>query len=202
VSQLPGRSGAGAIERLRILVADGQGARLDHITRTVARLGHEVARETRLVDVPAITRAVRPDAAIVIVEESSEHSLDLIGRIVTEAACPVIAILDVEDEAFVNKAAKRGIFAYITQGEDPAALQSSLDVVLRRFAEYQGLEGAFARRAITERAKGILMERHAIDEKQAFDRLRDQARRTNRKVTDIAEAVVLSVHLLPAQPVE
>jgi AmiR/NasT family two-component response regulator len=186
-------------ERLRILVADGRRPVLDEVARTVAELGHEVVGEASLDDVAALTASLRPDAAIVIVGESSAHALALIGGIVTEASCPVIAILDVEDEAFIREAAKRGIFAYITMGREAAALQSSLDVVLSRFAEYHGLEGAFARRAITERAKGILMERHAIDEKQAFLMLREEARRTNRKITDVAEAVAISVTLLPAR---
>ena len=100
-------------DRLRILVADGQGHRLDEILSTVTGLGHEVVGQTALGEVAAATASVRPDAAIVIVGEGSERALDLIGRIVTEAACPVIAILDVEDEAFIRDAAKRGIFAYI-----------------------------------------------------------------------------------------
>ena len=187
------------VERLRILVADGRREILDEVAHTVSGLGHDVVGEADLGDVAALTASLRPDAAIVIVGESSAHALELIGRIVTEASCPVIAILDVEDEAFIREAARRGIFAYITMGREAAALQSSLDVVLSRFAEYHGLEGAFARRAITERAKGILMERHAIDEKQAFTMLREEARRTNRKITDIAEAVALSVRLLPAR---
>jgi AmiR/NasT family two-component response regulator len=87
-------------------------------------------------------------------------------------------------------------------GRASSALQSSLDVVLSRFAEYQGLEGAFLRRAITERAKGILMERHSVDDQRAFEMLRDEARRTNRKLIEVAEAVTLSVHLLPKSPVE
>ena len=91
---------------------------------------------------------------------------------------------------------------YITLGRDASALQSSLDVVLSRFAEYQGLEGAFARRAITERAKGILMERHSVDEKRAFEMLRDEARRSNRKVIEVAEAVTVSVNLLPKSRVD
>jgi AmiR/NasT family two-component response regulator len=70
--------------------------------------------------------------------------------------------------------------------------------VLRRFAEYHNLEGAFGRRAVTERAKGILMERHGVDEKVAFDMLRDHSRRTNRKVVDVAEAVVSSHRLMPS----
>jgi AmiR/NasT family two-component response regulator len=192
----------GDLERLRILVSDGKGHRLEEVTATVTSLGHEVVGHSSLGGVAASTASIRPDAAIVIVGESSERALELIGRTVTEAACPVIAILDVEDEAFIRDAAKRGIFAYITVGRDASALQSSLDVVLSRFAEYQGLQGAFARRAITERAKGILMERHSIDEQLAFEILRDEARRSNRKLIEIAEAVTMSVNLLPRLSVE
>jgi len=192
----------GGPNRLRILVADGQGHRLDEVLQTVLGLGHEVVGQTSLGDLAATSASVRPDAAIVIVGESTERALDLIGKIVTEAACPVIAILDVEDEAFIRDAAKRGIFAYITLGRHATALQSSLDVVLSRFAEYQGLEGAFARRAITERAKGILMERHAIEEKRAFEMLRDEARRSNRKIIEVADAVTMSVNLLPRSQVD
>ena len=190
------------LERLRILISDGEGHRLEEVTHTVTSLGHEVVGHSNLGDVAATTASIRPDAAIVIVGESSEHALELIGRTVTEAACPVIAILDVEDEAFIRDAAKRGIFAYITLGRDASALQSSLDVVLSRFAEYQGLEGAFVRRAMTERAKGILMERHSVDDQRAFEMLRDEARRSNRKLIEIAEAVTVSVNLLPRSPVE
>ena len=102
---------------------------------------------------------------------------------------------------FVNEAAKRGIFAYISHG-DPEELQSALDIVLRRFAEFQGLEGAFGRRALIERAKGILMERHAVGEQEAFEILRGHSRSTGRKLVDVAEAVVDSHLLLPAQHAE
>jgi AmiR/NasT family two-component response regulator len=196
----------GSILRLRVLVADGPGVRLDEVTRTVAGLGHDViARESSLPDVAHITAKERPDVAVVIVHEATAKALQLIDRIVHEAACPVIAVLDVQDRAFINEAAKRGIFAYIADGHDPQEMQSSIDIVLRRFAEYHDLEGAFARRAVTERAKGILMERHGIGEEAAFDMLRDQARRTNRKLVDLADAVVAGHPMLPArhgEPIE
>lgn len=48
-----------------------------------------------------------------------------------------------------------------------------------------------------ERAKGILMERHDIDEESAFGMLRDEARRTHRKVVDLAEAVIVGRPVLP-----
>jgi response regulator NasT len=53
---------------------------------------------------------------------------------------------------------------------------------------------------VTERAKGILMDRHGIDEQAAFDMLRNEARRTQRKVIELAEAVVASQPMLPARP--
>jgi AmiR/NasT family two-component response regulator len=42
------------------------------------------------------------------------------------------------------------------------------------------------------------MERHGIDEEKAFSMLRDQSRRTNRKIIDVAEGVVTSHRLLPS----
>jgi response regulator NasT len=95
-----------------------------------------------------------------------------------------------------KEASKRGVFAYITDS-DPDDWQNSIDIVLRRFAEFQDLEGAFGRRAVTERAKGILMERHSIDEHAAFVMLRDHARTNNRKLLDVASAVVDGYLLLP-----
>ena len=97
--------------------------------------------------------------------------------------------------SFIDKAARLGIFSYIAHA-DLEDMQSAMDVSLQRFAEYHALEGAFGRRAVTERAKGILMERHGIDERDAFLMLREQARRTNRKMVDIAGSVLESHRLL------
>ena len=188
--------------QLRVLIADGPDARLEEVAGTVASLGHAViAQERNLDNVAPLTAAEHPDVAIVIVGES-EKALDLIAGIVREAACPVIAILEAQDRAFIKEAAKQGIFAYISDGDDPDELQSEIDIALSRFAEYHDLEGAFGRRAITERAKGILMERHSIDEEKAFKLLRDQARRSQRKIVDVAEAVLSSHTLLPSGPQE
>jgi response regulator NasT len=189
-----------AVVRLRVLVCDGPGVRLDEVTLTVAALGHEViARESSLPDVAQITAIERPDVAMVIVREGTAKALELIDRIVHEAACPVIAVLDVQDRLFIQEAAKRGIFAYIAGGEDPQEMQSAIDIVLQRFAEYHDLEGAFGRRAITERAKGILMERHSVAEDGAFELLRSHSRSTNRKLVDVASGVVDGHALLPKE---
>ena len=186
-------------EPLRVLIANERPERLHAITDLVERLGHVViARELSVAGVAAVTARMKPDVALVAVGESSEQALQLISRIVQEAACPVIALLEVEDPDFIKEAARRGVFAYIADG-DADELESALDIVLQRFAEFHNLEGAFGRRAVTERAKGILMERHSVDDASAFDMLRARSRAANRKLVDIAAAVVDGHPLLPKE---
>ena len=187
-------------DHLRVLIANERRDRLALVAPIVATLGHEViAREIDVDEVGPVTARERPDVALVGLGESSEHALVLIEKIVKEASCPVILLIHEPNPDFVREASKRGIFAYITDGESDEGpeWQSSIDIVLRRFAEYHDLEGAFGRRAVTERAKGILMERHSLDERAAFELLRDHARAQNRRVVDVATAVTEGHSLLP-----
>jgi AmiR/NasT family two-component response regulator len=187
-------------EHLRVLIANERNDRLALVAPIVANLGHEViASEIDVKEVGALTARERPDVALVGLGKSSEHALDLIDKIVKEAACPGILLLHAPDPLFVKEASKRGIFAYITDS-DIDEWQSAIDIVLRRFADYHNLEGAFGRRAVTERAKGILMERHSVEDPDAFEMLREQSRRTNTKPAHVAAAVVDGHRLLPRQP--
>jgi AmiR/NasT family two-component response regulator len=187
-------------EHLRVLIANEREDRLALLAPIVVALGHEViAREIDVQDVGAVTARERPDVALVGLGASSQHALHLIDMIVREAACPVIALLHSPDAAFLREASKRGVFAHISD-TDVRDWQSSIDIVLRRFAEYHALQGAFGRRALIERAKGILMERHSISENAAFELLRERSRVDNRKLIDLAAAVVDGHRLLPQSP--
>src|SRR6266487_1513359 len=160
-------------QHLSVLIANEKRERLELLAQLVAGLGHDViAREIYVKEVGAVTAREQPDVALVGLGLSSEHALELITEIVREASCPVIALLSAKDPAYVHEAARRGVFAYIVDG-DAAELQSAIDITLQRFAEYQSLQGAFGRRALIEQAKGILMARHSLDADRAFDMLRD-----------------------------
>ena len=186
-------------KHLRVLIANEKRERLDILAQVVSRLGHEViAREIYVKEVGAATERERPDVALVGLGMSSEHALDLISEIIREASCPVIALLSANDPAYIREAAKRGVFAYIVDG-NPEELQSAIDITLQRFSEYQSLQGAFGRRATIEQAKGILMARHSLNADKAFEMLRDHSQHNGRKLIDIAEAVVES-HLLLLPP--
>jgi response regulator NasT len=187
------------IRHLRVLIANERRDRLELLASVVIGLGHEViAREVDVKEVGAVTAREHPDVALVGLGLSSEHALELIGEIVREASCPVIALLAARDPGYVREAAKRGVFAYIVD-TTPEELQSALDITLQRFAEYHSLQGAFGRRAVIEQAKGILMARHSIDADGAFEMLRDHSQHNGHKLVDVAAAVVDS-HLLLVPP--
>ena len=131
---------------LRVLIANQRADRLELLARVVRDLGHEViASEINVADVGSVTARERPDVALVGLGESSDHALELITEIVRSAFCPVIALLETYDAEWVDLAAQRGVYAYIVDTR-PEELQSAIDITLRRFAEFQDVQGAFERR--------------------------------------------------------
>lgn len=187
--------------RLQVLIANEQDERLETITAVVEALGHEVVgRDVDIGSVGRLSRSTGAEVALVGLGLDGEHALDQISAIVHEAACPVIAVLDAKDPRYVDEAAKRGVFAYVILDANGGELQSALDVTLRRFAEFQSLQGAFGRRAIIEQAKGILMERHGIGADAAFALLKSHSQHTGQKLLDIAQAIAQTHTLLAAHP--
>ena len=183
--------------RLRVIVADEHADALERMTAVAGSLGHDViGHEISVSAVAHTVRAETPELAIVGLHRDEEHALELIQEIVDEKICPVIVQTDGTDPQFAAKAAACGIFAFASPLEADA-LQAAIEVAVRRFEEVdelsdqvENLEGALRRRAIVERAKGMLMERHGIDEREAFERLRERARASNRTVVEIAESVL------------
>jgi AmiR/NasT family two-component response regulator len=187
-------------QHLRVLIANERRDRLELTAQVVTALGHDViAREVEVREVAAVTAREHPDVALVGLGISSKHALDLIGEIVHESSCPVIALLHELDPVYVRDAARRGVFAYIVENT-PDRLQSALEITLRRFTEYHDLEGSMRRRAHIEQAKGILMARNMISGDDAFTLLRVQSQHTGRKLADIAAALVESYLLLAPAP--
>jgi response regulator NasT len=189
---------------LRVLIADENEEALRGLHRVLANLGHEVTPYAVSVH-EAVELIARedPEVAIVVVHNDDEHALALISEAVEFASGPVIAQMPDADVDFLARAADAGISAY-AESMDPEAVQGAIEVAVRRYREaarlsekVEQLEGALERRGVIERAKGILMERHAVDEREAFELLRDHSRSSGRRVVDVAQAVLDGHALLP-----
>ncbi|HMJ02812.1 MAG TPA: ANTAR domain-containing protein [Conexibacter sp.] len=183
-------------EGLRVLAADEDAAALNQLVALLHALGHTVcAYAVEVGEVAERVAADDPDVSIVVLHHDDDHALALIEEIGAYASGPVIVLTLEEDPAFVARAAERGIAAQ-ARPDEAGAVQSAIELALRRHAEVERLEakvdqleGAIARRAVIERAKGILMERHGVDDRTAFERLRTHARTDRRRVVEVAAEV-------------
>jgi AmiR/NasT family two-component response regulator len=189
---------------LTVLVADEREEALEPLGTALEALGHDVTPyAVSVAEASELIAREEPDLAIVVVHQDDDHALALISEAIEFAPGPVIAYAAEGDVDFVTRAAEHGISAYV-QSLSAEAVQGAIEVALRRHqekaaltAKVEQLENALARRALIERAKGILMERHRVDERAAFELLRDHARSQNRRVVDVASSVAEGHALLP-----
>jgi AmiR/NasT family two-component response regulator len=192
---------------LRVLIADENEDALRGLHAVLARLGHEVTPYAVSVrEAVELIAREDPEVAIVVVHNDDEHALALIAEAVEFASGPVIAQMPDADVDFLARAAEAGISAY-AESMDPEAIQGAIEIAVRRYRDrarlsekVEQLEGALERRGIIERAKGIIMERHSVSEREAFELLRDQSRANGKRVVEVAQAVADGHALLPKRP--
>jgi len=192
---------------LRVLIADENEQALRGLHEVLAKLGHEVTPYAVSVrEAVELIAREDPEVAIVVVHTDDEHALALISEAVEFASGPVIAQMPDADVDFLARAAEAGISAY-AESMDAEAIQGAIEIAVRRYRDraqlsekVEQLEGALVRRGIIERAKGILMERHSVNDREAFELLRDQSRAKSKRVVEVAQAVTDGHALLPKRP--
>jgi response regulator NasT len=192
-------------QNIRILLANEREEDLRALGDVLDALGHEVTPFAVSVR-EAIELIARedPDLAFVVLDGNDQHGLALISETVEFASGPVlVTVREAEDPSTIAKAAEMGIAGYVDSWA-PEDVQAAIEVAMRRHREEERLnekvsqlQSALERRAIIERAKGVLMERHGLDERHAFELLRDHARSSSRRVIDVAQSVLDGHALLP-----
>lgn len=180
-----------------VVIANDRPETLRRVARLVEAAGHRVVACER--DAGAVAEAAArsgAELAVVAVDRDSGHALDLVERLHETFPCPVVLVLDEEDPDLVRDALVRGLDAYAGR-ETPAALQSAIALARHRFAQLGELdrqartaEATAARRALVERAKGVVMERHGVGEREAYEMLRGHARNHRITLAATAEAVI------------
>src|SRR3954465_962226 len=190
-------TGTTSERNLRILLADEREEDLRALGDVLDGLGHEVAPfAVSVAEAAELIAREDPDVAFVVLDGDDEHGLALISETVTFASGPVlVSVRQAESPSTIARAADMGIAGYVDSWQ-PEDVQAAIEVALRRHRERERLnekvaqlESALDRRAVIERAKGILMERHKVAERPAFELLRDQARSSGRRVVDVAQSV-------------
>jgi len=178
------------------LVAGERPEVVGEISRTLRALGWEIvgtALEPREAESAVAVHA--PDIVVVGVCEG-HNALDLVEAVSRLGPTPVIAALPEDDPRFVAEAAERGIAAF-TGNLGREGLEAAIEMGRTRHRDHrslrdqiEGLERRLHERAQIEQARGVLMERHQLDNRSAYERIRARAREERTTVLEIACAVL------------
>lgn len=183
---------------LKIAVADDEPDMRDYFARILPRLGHEVvavARDGR--ELVERCYAARPELLIVDVKMPELDGIAAAAEICGSEPLPVILVSAHHDAQTLARAADPHIMAYLVKPIKQADLEAAIAVAAQRFEQFQllrqesrDLRQALAERKTVERAKGLLMKRTGLDERQAFRRLQKTASQSNRRLVEVAEEIL------------
>jgi two-component system, response regulator / RNA-binding antiterminator len=147
--------------------------------------------------------AVDPDVILIDLENPSRDTLEQMFQVSRLAKRPIAMFVDRSEADATQAAIDAGVSAYIVDGLRKERVKSILDVTISRFHAFDRLQSelteaksALEERKIVDQAKAILMKRNRLSEEQAYVLLRRTAMNQNRKIADLARALVTASSLL------
>ncbi len=194
------RAEAPRAQSLRILIADDESIRLLSLAGQLAALGHRVVAEaTRGDEAVRLAAEVKPDLAILDIKMPVMDGIEAAERITHDRPIPIILLTAYSEAQLVERAARANISAYLMKPVAEEDLLPAITLALTRFKEFQtlrqevvDLREALEARKVIEKAKGILMRRLDLSEEEAFRRLQKQSQDSNRRLAEVAQAIVMA----------
>jgi AmiR/NasT family two-component response regulator len=185
------------VRSLRILLAEDESIIRMGLRRILEEAGHRVVAAPDGRTAVKLARQTGPDLAILDIKMPGLDGLEVARQIFARRPLPIVVLTAYGDRELVEQAAELPILAYLIKPVDEQELLATLEVVTARFAEQQqlvrqanDLEEQLESRKVVERAKGVLMQRESLDEKDAYLRIQRQARQERRTMRQVAEAIL------------
>jgi two-component system, response regulator PdtaR len=192
------------MDSLRILIADDESIRLLSLRAQLAALGHRVVAEASTgEEAVALAISTQPGLAILDIKMPGVDGIEAAERITQARPIPIILLTAYSEAQLVERAAQANISAYLMKPVSEEDLLPAIALALTRFKQFQALHRevvdlreALEARKVIEKAKGILMRRLDLTEEEAFRRLQRQSQEGNRKLAQVAEAIVVADQML------
>jgi AmiR/NasT family two-component response regulator len=187
-------------ESLRVLIADDESIRLLSLSSQLTALGHRVVAEaTRGDEAVQLAAEKKPDLAIMDIKMPVMDGIEAAEQITQQRPIPIILLTAYSETQLVERAARANISAYLMKPVAEEDLLPAITLALTRFNEFESLRRevadlreALEARKVVEKAKGILMRRLDLSEEEAFKRLQKRSQDTNRRLSEVAEAIVMA----------
>ena len=189
---------------LHIVVIDPNRVRASILEEGLREAGYE--RVTLLTDMQDLLRkvvAAEPDVIFIDLANPNRDVLEQMFQVSRNVRRPIAMFVDRSDAPSIEAAFDAGVSAYIVDGLRKERVKPILDVTISRFNAFNKLRDELAHtrqeladRKIIDKAKGILMERRALSEEQAFEILRKTAMNESRRIVDVARSLITASQLL------
>ncbi|WP_114954476.1 ANTAR domain-containing response regulator [Sphingosinicella terrae] len=189
---------------MRIAIIDEKAGRASIIQEGLVEAGlTDSVVVTERTGLLARLEAIGPEVVLIDLENPGRDVLEEYFAVSRALARPIAMFVDQSDEESTAAAIDAGVSAYIVDGLAKSRIKPILDLAVRRFQAFSKLQrelhearSALAERAVIDRAKAILMARRRIDEPAAYALLRSHAMRSNRRIAEVAEAIVTAETLM------
>jgi len=185
------------VRPLRVLLAEDESIIRLGLRRILEEAGHQVVAAPDGRTAVKLARQTRPDVALLDIKMPGLDGLEAAREIYLQRPLPIVLLTAYGDQELVERAAGLPILAYLIKPVNEQELLATLEVVTARFEEQQWLvqqatelEEQLEARKVVERAKGVLMERESLGEKEAYLRIQRQARQERRTMRQVAEAIL------------
>ncbi len=190
--------------KLKVLIADDEAIRLLSLKAQLRSLDMETIGEAgNGREAVELARELRPDIVIMDIKMPDLDGIEAAKIITAERPVPIVLLTAYGERELAERAMEAGIFAYLIKPVSEADLLPAIMLATSRFAEFQllrreidDLKEALETRKIVEQAKGILMQRRRLSEADAFRLMQKQSQNENKKLVEIARAIITADKML------
>jgi len=189
---------------MRIAIIDESAARASVIQEGLVALeGCEIFIVTDRRGLVARIEEIAPDIVFMDLGNPSRDVLEEYFTVSRAVSRPIAMFVDESDEETIAASVDAGVSAYVVDGLAANRIRPLLDLTVRRFNAFARLQsdlaeakGKLAERETIDKAKRILMDSRGLPEPQAYAELRRTAMNQNKRIADIAEAVITAHKLM------
>lgn len=139
----------------------------------------------------------QPDIILIDLDSPDRDVLESLSIINAHNPMPVVMFSKEDDTDFITQAVQSGVTAYQLDNISSDKVKPIIDLAMAQFNAFQTVKqeldstkSQLADRKIIEKAKGLLMSVHSVNEEEAFSTLRGLAMETNQKLAVTAQNVV------------
>lgn len=185
---------------MRVLIADDDPIILLDLKQMLESLDYEVIGEAGDGQAAVtMARELQPDVVVLDVKMPVMDGIEAATLLAEESIAPAILLTAYSDKDIIERAKAAGVFGYLVKPFKPGDLPPAIEVARSRFEqnlalskEVGSLQEKLEARKLLDRAKGILMTEHGVDEAEAYRRIQVQSMNLRKSMREVAEAIILA----------